>query len=127
MFFLFFLSAFVFLSNLILSPSSHSFFFPFPKSKLFLLFFSFSLLPVTVNLPLAIFLLGGFACVFSLSSSLSSLLFTGLVSSFAPLCPVFVVLLSHTAAFPFQEEGGRRNTTIKTKQETRKVHLKEKM
>ena len=101
MFFLCFLSAFAFSSNIFLFSSSHSSFpSPIPNSP-----FSFFRFSVPVNLPLPIFLLWRFACVSSLSAFFSSLLFTGLVSSFAPLCPGFPVLLPHPGCISFPREG----------------------
>ena len=104
MFFLFFLSAFVFSSNLSLFSSSHSSFssqfqtLPFPFSfllSLFLLIFLFQ--------SASAFCMCFFLVCFLLP--LYSLLFTGLVSSFAPLCLVFPVLLPHPGCISFPREG----------------------
>ena len=97
-----FLSAFVFSSNLSLLSSSHSSF----SSQFQTLPFPFSFL---LSLFLVKFLFQSASafcmCFFLVCFLLYSLLFTGLVSSFAPLCPVFPVLLPHPGCISFPREG----------------------
>lgn len=115
MFFLFFLSAFVFSSNLSLFSSSHSSFssqfqtLPFPFSFLLSLFLVKFLFQSASAFCMCFFLVC-FLCTLS-SSLVLFLLLPHYARSFR-FC--FLIL----AAFPFQEkEEGRRNITIKTKEE----------
>lgn len=142
-----FLSAFVFSSNLSLFSSSHSSF----SSQFQTLPFPFSFL---LSLFLVKFLFQSASafcmCFFLVCFLLYSLLFTGLVSSFAPLCPVFPVLLPHPGCISFPREGrgekehynkdkgrrciwNRKNSEIakrkvlrKVKKTRKKSHAKEK-